>query len=286
MGESVLLGLGPLPDRVEEGLTSTVTVSIRDDDIPGPDWSANLAVGTDNRIMPDVAGYSKWGTDIDGTLSNSTFTANDQTVEIQILVHMSGGLYLGLNRNIDYDFVLTIGDDEFVASQSLIPFTAAQAEYWWGNPDIDWSSGDTVEVSITLSDEELGEREKAPPAAYFQDVPGEHDGTEKFMFRLYFTEQFPISFKTLRDHAMEATGGRRQEGEAGVQRQQQHLVDHRATILNERCRDHTGCGRELRGSSRHMHQGRQASPQRTNGDRARSCHVRVDPLTHDLEPPR
>ena len=38
-------------------------------------------------------------------------------------------------------------------------------------------------------------------------VPASHDGSASFTFELRFSEEFPISYKTLRDHAFTVTGG-------------------------------------------------------------------------------
>ena len=46
----------------------------------------------------------------------------------------------------------------------------------------------------------------APFTASFRDVPAEHDGTA-FAFELHFSENPPLSFRTLRDHALAVTGG-------------------------------------------------------------------------------
>ena len=38
-------------------------------------------------------------------------------------------------------------------------------------------------------------------------VPASHDGSASFTFELRFSEEFPTSYKTLRDHAFTVTGG-------------------------------------------------------------------------------
>ena len=49
---------------------------------------------------------------------------------------------------------------------------------------------------------------EAPPlTARFEDMPESHDGEKAFTFGLTFSEEFPISYKTLRDHAFDVTGG-------------------------------------------------------------------------------
>jgi len=49
----------------------------------------------------------------------------------------------------------------------------------------------------------------APPplTASVDEVPASHDGSSSFTFELYFSEQFDLSYVTLRDHAFTVTGG-------------------------------------------------------------------------------
>ena len=49
----------------------------------------------------------------------------------------------------------------------------------------------------------------APPPliAEFQNAPASHDGQTAFTFELRFSEEFPIGYTTLRDHAFTVTGG-------------------------------------------------------------------------------
>ena len=50
----------------------------------------------------------------------------------------------------------------------------------------------------------------APPpdlTAGASGIPASHDGSTAFTFELRFSEEFPISYVTLRDHAFTATGG-------------------------------------------------------------------------------
>ena len=46
-----------------------------------------------------------------------------------------------------------------------------------------------------------------PLTASAHGVPASHDGSAAFTFELRFSEEMPLSYKTLRDHAFTATGG-------------------------------------------------------------------------------
>ena len=48
---------------------------------------------------------------------------------------------------------------------------------------------------------------RPPLTAQTSQAPSSHDGSAAFTFELHFSEEFSISYKTLRDHAFTATGG-------------------------------------------------------------------------------
>ena len=55
--------------------------------------------------------------------------------------------------------------------------------------------------------EDEEEEETTPLTAGAHDVPGSHDGSATFTFEVRFSEQIPLSYVTLRDHAFTVTGG-------------------------------------------------------------------------------
>ena len=79
--------------------------------------------------------------------------------------------------------------------------------------------GQTIRVSVTFTDDQ-GHQETltsaetdavaarpSPLTASTEDVPESHDGNNAFTFELHFSEEFSISYQTLRDHAFTVTGG-------------------------------------------------------------------------------
>ena len=79
--------------------------------------------------------------------------------------------------------------------------------------------GQTIRVRVTFTDDR-GHQETltsaatgsvaaapSPLTAYTEDVPESHDGQTVFTFELRFSEEFSISYRTLRDHAFTVTGG-------------------------------------------------------------------------------
>ena len=171
-------------------------------------WSATLTVGVDNSYVPPLTGYTLWGSDIGG-VSEQSFVVDGSWYRVVGIIHFAGGLYLNVSREHPGDFTLTIGDQEFVASESLKPATAAAGRYWWAVDDMGWADGDTLDVSIVpvAGSESLPERSSPPPAGYFTNIPGSHNGVDQFTVGLKFTEDVSLSFRTLRDHALSATNG-------------------------------------------------------------------------------
>ena len=79
--------------------------------------------------------------------------------------------------------------------------------------------GKTIRVRVSFTDDS-GNRESltsaataavaakpTPLTASFSNVPNSHDGQTAFTFELRFSEEFGISYVTLRDHAFSVTGG-------------------------------------------------------------------------------
>ena len=99
-----------------------------------------------------------------------------------------------------------LGDDAAIES-------ATESTYTVVTEDV----GKTLKVKVTFTDDAGNEESvtSAPTAAVTQplltaairDAPESHDGRRKFTFELRFSEEFSISYKTLRDHAFTVTGG-------------------------------------------------------------------------------
>ena len=83
----------------------------------------------------------------------------------------------------------------------------------------DGDAGKTIQVRVSFTDDagnaefltsaatEAVAAKPAPLTAGFSDAPDSHDGQTAFTFELRFSEEFGISYLTLRDHAFSVTGG-------------------------------------------------------------------------------
>ena len=173
-----------------------------------PVWSAMLTVGADTSYIPVASGYSAWG--MDGTLSTDTFILGGTTYRVQILAHQSDGLVLVVDRKLQADFTLGIGNAQYERRDGSRPLTMFTDAYWWEARDVNWSAGDTLEVSLTLTSEAdtpLPQLPLAPPTAYFRLMPENHNGVDAFTFRLHFSQDIATGREALRDHSFEVTGG-------------------------------------------------------------------------------
>ena len=90
---------------------------------------------------------------------------------------------------------------------------AISPSYTLGPADV----GKTIKVRVSFTDDagyeetltsEATEEITAPPlTAEFRDAPSSHDGQNAFTFELRFSENFDLSYVTLRDHAFTESGG-------------------------------------------------------------------------------
>ena len=190
----------------EETLTSPATAPVRH---PGNAvaWEGELTAGQEAGIIPVMSGYSSFG-DLGGILSPDTFVLDETTYRVQFLVHVSGGLWLGMTGELPVDFTLQVGDSAHRGSESKVPRAISLGAYWWASAPPGWPADGPVQVSLTVHpDVPLGDRQKAPVAGYFRDAPAEHGGDEDFSFRIYFTELVSTTAGALRDHVLAVTGG-------------------------------------------------------------------------------
>ena len=203
VGENLIQATVTAEDEVTT-LTYTVTVT------RAPAWSATLTVGVqDDTNAPPASGYSRWTRM--GAVSSSDFTADGARYRVMTVLQLANSLFLNMMRSeMPSDFTLTLGDQQFLASESSKPSAGAEGRYRWAlDEEFDWDAGETVEVSI-IPDEDSGSlstRAAPPPAAFAHGIPESHDGENSFTFGLSFTENPNLSFRTLRDEAFDVTNG-------------------------------------------------------------------------------
>lgn len=165
--------------------------------------TAVLHVGAND----DGVGYSRWANM--GSLTPESFEVDGSSYEVILLAEIAGGLYLGLRRSLDTEFMLEINGEQFAASQSLVPNgLPLRGAYWWpGEGVLSGSAGSSVDVSLSAGADSLGERGAAPPGAWFSQVPGSHDGASQFSLKLNFDESDLGVTAALLQDALAVTGG-------------------------------------------------------------------------------
>ncbi|MCY4416390.1 MAG: cadherin-like beta sandwich domain-containing protein [Chloroflexi bacterium] len=171
-------------------------------------WSATLTVGVNGSTVPASSGFSAY-TSHRGGLSEQYVTLDGNRYKVLILMHVAGGLYLGTKTEMPGDFTLHVGDLEFRGSDSSVPVMRTRGAYWWALEDPGWAKDDEVAVGITVPEEpqSMSERPLASPVARFSQLPASHDGSKAIVLRISFSDTFEMDFRTLRDHALEATNG-------------------------------------------------------------------------------
>ena len=92
----------------------------------------------------------------------------------------------------------------------------------------------------TAESEENGEPEETtegetPLTVSLEVTTESHNGTDAFTFEIRFSEEFPLSYKTLRDLAFTVSGGEVLKAQQAGQAQQHPMADHGRTGLQRGC---------------------------------------------------
>ena len=202
----------------------TVAVAILDDDTEENDETLTLTLS--NAPNAEIKDTTATGTITDNE-------ADEQAVETTPTLSISGGS--GKERDDDeIDFIVTL--DEEASDTVTVDYATADGtadagdDYTAKSGTLSFSAGETSKtISIAIKDDTLNESDETftvtlsnasgaeletasatgtirnrhvePLTASFSNMPTSHDGSTEFTFDLTFSENFPLSYKTLRDHA-------------------------------------------------------------------------------------
>ena len=187
----------------QEILTSEATASVGDPLV----WEGELTAGLGTHTAPAGSGYSSFGA-MEGTLSPNGWQWEGVSYRIRFLAHLGEGLWLGTDPALPRDFSLRVGDSIYRGGDSLVSRSINGVRgYWWPAASSDWIPGRPVRASLSLHQEVLPERAKAPVIGYFSDFPSEHDGESDISFRVWFTEGVDLTDDALRHQVLAVTGG-------------------------------------------------------------------------------
>ncbi len=182
----------------------TPTISYPEDVVV---WKSELTPGRNTNVFPLESGYLAVGS-LGGTLSPDSFEIDGTTYRVRNLIHASGSLRLGMDRELPADFTLIVGDSVYLGSESKVPPSTEGEAYWWPSAAPDWSADGPVRVGLNVySGVAPGDRQKAPVTGYFKDHPSEHDGHEDVLFHIDFSEEIASTADALRDHVLSVSGG-------------------------------------------------------------------------------
>ena len=235
-GERVVLGFGTLPEGLAAGDPSSTAVALADP-------PANAAPTG----LPVISGTAEVG----GTLTASAERIAD-----------ADGL-----TGASFAWQWLADDGSGAAGIE----GATEPAYTVGVAD----KGKTFAVRVTFSDDREEEHTLVSAAtepvpvvltAVFEGVPGEHDGSSIFTFRVRFDPEPRVSYKVLRDESFDVTGGtvrraRRVNGSDSLRE-----IHHRT--LRSRRRDGDASRRtRLRHPRRDLHRGREGAVEHGDGDR-------------------
>ena len=152
------------------------------------------------------------------------------TAGLQIQSATVDGVTLTLTYSEELDNGVTLGTTPFAVNVNGAPRSLSGVAVGGSNVLLLLSSaveaGDTVTVDYTAPDgqdfirDTLGRKAasfsgqavtndtaSAPLTASAHNVPSSHDGSSTFTFELRFSEEFKVSYRTLRDHAFTVGGG-------------------------------------------------------------------------------
>ena len=153
--------------------------------VPGPSTEQSTQQNSAANGAPTITGTARVGE----TLTAGTSGISD-----------SDGL---TNATFTYQW---LADDAAISGATGSTYTLEAAD-----------AGKAVKVRVSFTDDQ-GNTESLtsvataavtlpPLTASAHGVPASHDGSAAFTFELRFSEEFPLSFRTLRDHAFTVTGG-------------------------------------------------------------------------------
>ena len=196
-----------------------------EDDVPGTVlWRAVMASAPRGPKPNHGQGYYDGSTTDFGCLSNDSFGI--WTVGGIILAPRSRSLQLFIEGPSQAGYQDgPSARDAAVAEDWMFyvegeGYSLAEADYGRGTgfyfpTGLDlWEHGQRVQVAIaravaSAAEPEAQEQQAAAPLmAEFQGAPETHNGVDSFTFRIAFSEAISTSYKTVRDHALEADGGR------------------------------------------------------------------------------
>ena len=131
----------------EETLTSDATGTVAEALAP-EFWEGDLTVGKGTRDDTVWLGYTPFGGAFGSISLPRSVVVGQHTYSVQLVLHTSIDVYLGMSRGLPEDFVLQVGDVEFDSEDASSEQLNEAFVYRWPNSALNWSEGDQVSVAL------------------------------------------------------------------------------------------------------------------------------------------
>ena len=228
---AMVLGTAPATATFAAGsATAQLSIATEDDQVVEAASTVTVTVtaGTGYDVNANAASAAVAVNDND----EATFTVSASPAQIDegeastLMVAISNGVTFAADQTIALDFAastaaasdytLADGGGQALASPYALTLAAGASTVTatvTAVDDSDQEPAETIEVAASLDGTSIGsatievEASDTAFSARFEDVPESHDGSATFSFELHFSEEAPISYRTLRDGALEVTGG-------------------------------------------------------------------------------
>ena len=173
--------------------------------VPGPSEQSSSDTTDDTTGEPTATSQLSVA---DATASEE----DDSTIDFVVTLNPAG------EASITVDYATANGTasagSDYTAQSGTLTFTAGETSQTITVAIIDDTTEENDEtLTLTLSNASgaeisdgqatgtITDSEPAPLTASFSNMPASHDGSTEFTFDLTFSENFPLSYVTLRDHA-------------------------------------------------------------------------------------
>ena len=179
--------------------------------VPGPDDDSSSDTTEDTTEEPTATSQLSVA---DATASEE----DDSTIDFVVTLNPTS------EESVTVDYATANGTassgSDYTAASGSITFAAGETSRTITVAIIDDSTEEDDEtLTLTISNPSgaeisdgaatgtITDSEPVPLTARFSNVPSSHDGSSEFTFDLTFSENFPLSYVTLLDHAFSVTGG-------------------------------------------------------------------------------
>ena len=169
-------------------------------------WCASLSAVT---VADELAVGYLWNL---GELTDTDFVIDGTTYTIRALLARGVGLNFGVSPELPAALrdalVLHVGTTQYAFGDSIRSILSEGVYlYTWRIPT-NWEAGEAV-TGLRLTRGVTTTTVSTPLTARYENMPESHDGTSAFTFDLHFSEDIGgLSYRTVRDDALELTGGR------------------------------------------------------------------------------